>query len=68
MLWVRAAFALLGACAGAGLLAYAMLWVFVPQESLTAQEHRPSPKERQQAFGLIAIYPIARPRIASSAA
>jgi signal transduction histidine kinase len=55
VLWVRAAFALLAACAGAGLLAYAMLWVFVPQESLTAQEHRPTPKERQQAFGLIAV-------------
>jgi signal transduction histidine kinase len=55
VLWVRAAFALFAACAGAGLLAYAMFWVFVPQESVTAAEHRPSPKERQQAFGLIAL-------------
>ncbi|HEY3753539.1 MAG TPA: PspC domain-containing protein [Pseudonocardiaceae bacterium] len=55
VLWVRAAFALLAACAGAGLAAYAMLWVFVPQESTSAAEARPSQKERQQAFGLIAL-------------
>jgi signal transduction histidine kinase len=55
VLWVRAAFALLGACAGAGLLAYALLWVFLPQESAAAAEARPSTKERQQAFGLIAL-------------
>ncbi len=55
VLWVRAAFALLAACAGAGLVAYAMLWVFVPQESSAAAEARPSQKERQQAFGLIAL-------------
>jgi signal transduction histidine kinase len=55
VLWVRAAFALLVACAGAGLAAYALLWVFVPQESSAAAEARPSPKERQQAFGLIAL-------------
>jgi signal transduction histidine kinase len=55
VLWVRAAFALLAACGGAGLVAYAMFWVFVPQESVTAAEHRSSPKERQQAFGLIAL-------------
>jgi signal transduction histidine kinase len=55
VLWVRAAFALLAACAGAGLAAYAMLWVFVPQESASAAQARPSQKERQQAFGLIAL-------------
>jgi signal transduction histidine kinase len=55
VLWVRAAFALLAACAGAGLAAYAMLWVFVPQETTTAAQARPSQKERQQAFGLIAL-------------
>jgi signal transduction histidine kinase len=55
VLWVRAAFALLAACAGAGLFAYALFWVFVPQESVTAAEHRPSSQERQQAFGLIAL-------------
>lgn len=55
VLWVRAAFALLAACAGAGLAAYALLWVFVPQESTAAAEARPSQKERQQAFGLIAL-------------
>lgn len=55
VLWVRAAFALLAACGGAGLAAYALLWVFVPQESSAAAEARPSQKERQQAFGLIAL-------------
>ncbi len=56
VLWVRAAFALLAAAsAGAALVAYAMFWVFVPQETITAAEHRSSPKERQQAFGLIAL-------------
>ncbi|HEX5405511.1 MAG TPA: PspC domain-containing protein [Pseudonocardiaceae bacterium] len=55
VLWVRAAFALLAACAGAGVVAYAMLWVFVPQESASAAEARPTQKERQQAFGLIAL-------------
>ncbi|HEY1572645.1 MAG TPA: PspC domain-containing protein [Pseudonocardiaceae bacterium] len=55
VLWVRAAFALLAACAGAGLVAYALLWMFVPQESVAAAEARPSQKERQQAFALIAL-------------
>jgi signal transduction histidine kinase len=55
VLWVRAAFALLAACAGAGLVAYALLWVFVPQESASMAQARPSQKERQQAFGLIAL-------------
>ncbi len=55
VLWVRAAFALLAACEGAGLVAYAMLWVFVAQETASASQERPSQKERQQAFGLIAL-------------
>lgn len=58
VLWVRAAFALLAALAGAGLFAYGLLWVFVPQQT---QETEPAPaarqssKERQQAFGLLAL-------------
>lgn len=55
VLWVRAAFAVLAAFAGAGLAGYAMLWVFVPQETVDAADHRQSQKERQQAFGLIAL-------------
>jgi signal transduction histidine kinase len=55
VLWVRAAFAMLAACAGAGVVAYALLWVFVPQETASAAAARPTPKERQQAFGLIAL-------------
>jgi signal transduction histidine kinase len=55
VLWVRAAFALLAAFAGAGMVAYALLWMFVPQETPSAAQSRPSRKERQQAFGLIAV-------------
>ncbi|MGH3622881.1 MAG: sensor histidine kinase, partial [Sciscionella sp.] len=40
---------------GAGVVAYAMLWVFVPQEPIRAQEHRQSTSERQQALALIAL-------------
>jgi signal transduction histidine kinase len=54
VLWVRTAFALLAALNGAGLLAYGLLWVFVQQHSEEAAE-APKPKERQQAFGLIAL-------------
>ncbi|WP_240686910.1 ATP-binding protein [Amycolatopsis suaedae] len=53
VLWVRAVFAMLAALGGAGLLAYGLLWVFVPQsrEETTA----PSSRERQQAAGLLAL-------------
>ncbi|MFB9683159.1 PspC domain-containing protein [Amycolatopsis plumensis] len=54
VLWVRTAFALLAALNGAGLLAYGLLWVFVQQQSEETAE-APKPKERQQAFGLIAL-------------
>jgi len=56
VVWVRTAFALLAALNGAGLLAYGLLWVFVQQqtEEATAKD-QPTPKERQQAFGLIAL-------------
>jgi signal transduction histidine kinase len=57
VVWVRAAFALLAALNGVGLLAYGLLWVFVQQqgeEAATAQKE-PTSKERQQAFGLIAL-------------
>lgn len=56
VLWVRAFFAALCALGGAGLLAYGLLWVFVPQRSGpdTADVAAPA-KERQQAFGLMAL-------------
>jgi signal transduction histidine kinase len=57
VLWVRIGFALLAALSGAGLVAYGLLWVFVPQQSeeSAAQAPKPVTKERQQAFGLIAL-------------
>ncbi|HET6504073.1 MAG TPA: PspC domain-containing protein [Amycolatopsis sp.] len=54
VLWVRAFFAALAALGGAGLLAYGLLWVFVPQSS--NEEHvEPSPKDRQQALALLIL-------------
>jgi len=57
VLWVRLAFTLLAALSGAGVLAYGLLWAFVPQQRLEdAVAERPvSVRERQQAFGLIAV-------------
>ncbi|MEU6640926.1 PspC domain-containing protein [Saccharomonospora sp. NPDC046836] len=55
VLWVRAAFAVLAAFGGLGLVAYGLLWVFVPQQSPEAQVAEESPKERQQAYGLLAL-------------
>ncbi|QYN24951.1 PspC domain-containing protein [Amycolatopsis sp. DSM 110486] len=57
VLWVRLAFALLAALNGAGLLAYGLLWVFVPQQAEDTAEvdSKKATKERQQAFGLIAL-------------
>jgi signal transduction histidine kinase/phage shock protein PspC (stress-responsive transcriptional regulator) len=53
VLWVRAVFAVLAAFGGAGIAAYGLLWVFVPQQPDT---HRPvSGKERQQGIGLILL-------------
>jgi phage shock protein PspC (stress-responsive transcriptional regulator) len=54
VLWVRAAFALLCALSGAGLLAYGLLWVFVPQRA-AEDDVEAGAKERQQAFGLLAL-------------
>ncbi|WP_423202188.1 PspC domain-containing protein [Herbihabitans rhizosphaerae] len=54
VLWVRAAFAVLAALGGAGAVAYGLLWVFVPQAPADAGEPV-STKERQQAFGLVAL-------------
>jgi signal transduction histidine kinase/phage shock protein PspC (stress-responsive transcriptional regulator) len=57
VLWVRAVLTILAGLGGAGVLAYGLLWVFVPQA-----RGRPgsdpieiTPRERQQALGLVAI-------------
>lgn len=57
VLWVRVTFAVLAMMAGAGVIAYALLWVFVPQRPSTDQEPilPPSPLERRQAYGVAAL-------------
>ncbi|GAB3005105.1 PspC domain-containing protein [Amycolatopsis acidiphila] len=55
VIWVRATFAVLAAFGGAGLLAYGLLWVFVPQRSGEDASQPSSPKERQQAIGLLVL-------------
>lgn len=56
VLWVRATFAVLAGFAGAGLLAYGLLWVFVPQEPSGRRDRTVAPaRERQQAIGLLVL-------------
>ena len=55
VLWTRMAFALLAAFGGAGVLAYGLLWVFVPQARNETKRAEVSPKEKQQARGLLAM-------------
>ncbi|PRX44027.1 phage shock protein C (PspC) family protein [Prauserella shujinwangii] len=55
VLWVRAAFAVLAAFGGAGLVAYGLLWVFVPQQSRESATEVQTPRERQQAIGLLVL-------------
>lgn len=55
VLWVRAAFAALAALGGAGMLAYGLLWVFVPQRSGEPASQPGSAKERQQAVALMVL-------------
>ena len=57
VIWVRIAFALLSLMAGAGVLAYALLWVFVPQGSGPGNRvaRTISPAERRQAIGVAAV-------------
>lgn len=56
VLWVRVAFVLLALMAGAGILAYGLLWIFVPQASPHAPAPQPaSPQERRQALGIAAV-------------
>ncbi len=53
--WVRVVFAVLAGLGGAGLFAYGLLWVFAPQRPSEEERAEESPKERQQAFGLLAL-------------
>nr|WP_246019292.1 ATP-binding protein [Saccharothrix australiensis] len=54
--WVRAAFAALTALNGVGVVAYGLLWLFVPQRAATGREEpSTNPRERQQALGLVAL-------------
>lgn len=53
VLSVRAAFAALAAFNGAGVAAYALLWIFVAQD--TSERRAASPRERQQGYALILL-------------
>ncbi|CCH35062.1 ATP-binding protein [Saccharothrix espanaensis] len=53
--WVRAVFAALTALNGVGIVAYGLLWLFVPQRAVDTPEKPPKPQERQQALGLVAL-------------
>ncbi|WP_352243848.1 PspC domain-containing protein [Lentzea sp. NBRC 105346] len=53
--WVRAVFALLTAVSGAGIVAYALLWMFVQQRPATEPEVETDRREWQQAVGLAAL-------------
>ncbi|MBB4674243.1 signal transduction histidine kinase [Crossiella cryophila] len=55
VLWVRVAFTVLVAFAGAGVLAYGLLWLLVPQRMAGAEPQTDTPVQRQQAIGVIAI-------------
>jgi signal transduction histidine kinase len=55
VLWVRMAFALLAALAGSGVMAYGLLWIFVRQDRDESRQREVSPKEKQQARGLLAM-------------
>ncbi|WP_372493346.1 PspC domain-containing protein [Prauserella halophila] len=55
VLWVRAAFAVLAGLGGLGLVSYGLLWAFVPQEQRDASRGELSGRQRQQAYGLIAL-------------
>ena len=55
VLWVRLAFCLLALRSGAGVVAYALLWVFGPQASVGSVATVTSPRERRQALGIAAL-------------
>ncbi|WP_157577109.1 PspC domain-containing protein, partial [Saccharomonospora iraqiensis] len=65
VVWVRAAFAVLSGFGGMGMLAYGLLWAFVPQSDREAappetpeagtRSAAASRVERQQAYGLMVL-------------
>ncbi|WP_425426274.1 PspC domain-containing protein [Actinokineospora terrae] len=55
VLYARVAFTLLAALGGAGVVAYGLLWIFVPQVSSDEPAPEITGRERQQAFGLVAL-------------
>lgn len=56
VLWVRAVFVLLAMMAGSGVVAYALLWIFVPRgQQADRPPARTSPVERRQAMGIAAV-------------
>ncbi|WP_085944819.1 ATP-binding protein [Actinoalloteichus spitiensis] len=54
VLWVRAFFALLTVWNGVGLLAYALLWAFIPQRPVDTGKD-PSSSERQQTVAVVML-------------
>lgn len=52
VLWVRAVLTMLAGLGGAGVLAYGLLWIFMPQAPTDREPVEISPRERQQAIGL----------------
>jgi len=55
VLWARMTFAVLAAFGGAGVMAYGLLWVFVRQDRDERKQAEVSPREKQQARGLLAM-------------
>ena len=57
VLWVRVTFAVLAMMAGTGVVAYALLWIFVPQRPASDQDPvlPAGPLERRQAYGVAAL-------------
>lgn len=53
VLWVRAAFAVLAAFGGAGMLAYGLLWAFAPLDR--SEDRAVTAKERNQGLGLVLL-------------
>lgn len=58
-IWVRATFAVLALIAGSGILAYALLWIFVPPSTAppasAGQPDAARRAERRQALGIAAV-------------
>ncbi|HEX3782361.1 MAG TPA: PspC domain-containing protein [Pseudonocardiaceae bacterium] len=54
VLWVRLGFVALAALDGAGLVAYALMWMFIAQEPVGTQRENQA-KEKQQGVALIAL-------------